>query len=383
VSAPVCVDLFCGAGGLSTGLLDAGIAVRTGIDNNSPSVETFNLNHLSRGAIGLVGDVSQLTGAALRAHAGGSLQLLAGGPPCQPFSVAGRRRGLDDTRGNLIFEFVRLLGEAQPEAFLFENVPNLATVDGGRTLKELETAIGEAGFTATHSVLYAPDYGVPQMRKRLFIIGARNQEITFPPAATHSADGSAPHSRPYVTVSEALDDLPDVDCTAAEDIPNHEPTFHSARMLETFAHLAPGKRDPKSRHDRLHPDRVGYTVRAGSGNFSPLRPVHHVYDRVLSVRECARLQSFDDTFIWPDSMARLQQYRQVGNAVPPLLAKSVAEHLAKSLGWKLKPNSFTVKEAPASARLSLAERIERRQKFMRGGASFASVDNETLRGRPA
>lgn len=379
MSAPACVDLFCGAGGLSTGLLDAGVAVRAGIDNNAPSVATFNLNHKSRGASGIVGDVTNLTGAQIRDHAGGDLKLLAGGPPCQPFSVAGKRRGLDDSRGNLIFDFVRLLAESEPEAFLFENVPNLATANGGKVLNELETAIADAGYTATSAVLYAPDYGVPQMRKRLFIVGAREQEIVFPPQPTHSFDGSEAGREPYVTVSEALDDLPDVNTVAAEDIPNHEPTFHSARMLETFAHLAQGKRDPKSRHDRLHPDRVGYTVRAGSGNFSPLRPVHHKYNRVLSVRECARLQSFEDTFIWADNMARLQQYRQVGNAVPPLLAKVVAKHIAVSLGWKLEPERFAVKSAPDSVRLTVAERIERRQQFMRGGASFATLD----RNRPA
>jgi DNA (cytosine-5)-methyltransferase 1 len=367
----VCVDLFCGAGGLSTGLLDAGIAVKAGIDNNEPSVETFTLNHRSRGAHGIIDDVTNITGDDIRKIAGNSLHLLAGGPPCQPFSVAGRRRGLEDIRGNLVFEFVRILAESQPDAFLFENVPNLASVDRGRVLSDLKKAINRAGYTATSAVLYAADYGVPQMRKRLFIVGARNCEIPMPPPATHTAGTGTRDMQPYVTVADVLDDLPDVDSAQAESVANHEPTFHSPKMLEAFAQLPPGKRDPKSRHDRLHPERLGYTVRAGSGNFSPLRPVHYRYDRVLSVRECARLQSFDDTFIWPDSMARLQQYRQVGNAVPPLLAKAVAEHLSASLGWRLQPQSYAVDEPPISTRISMAERIERRQRFMRGGASSA------------
>lgn len=372
MSAPVCVDLFCGAGGLSTGLLDAGAAVRVGIDTDARSIETFDLNHNPRGGRGLQEDVKALTGAELRALAGGRIHLLAGGPPCQPFSVAGRRRGLDDIRGDLIFEFVRLLAESEADAFVFENVPNLATVAGGEVVKALKQAFADAGYSATDATLFAGDYGVPQMRRRLFIVGSRDREIPMPPTATHGTEASLLGQHPHVTVAEALDDLPDVDAPGAEDIPNHEPTFHSDRMLDAFARLDPGKREPKSRHDRLHPERLGYTLRAGTGNFSPLRPVHHRYDRVVSVRECARLQSFPDTFIWPDTMARLQQYRQVGNAVPPLMARAVGLHLAKTLDWTLEPDRFQVDEPPASARLSLAERIERRQKFMRGGAALVN-----------
>jgi DNA (cytosine-5)-methyltransferase 1 len=379
MSAPVCIDLFCGAGGLSTGLLDAGVAVRTGIDNNSPSIETFDLNHRQRGARGLRKDVRQLTGADLRDIAGGTIHLLAGGPPCQPFSVAGKRRGLEDVRGDLIFEFVRLLKASQADSFLFENVPNLATVEDGKILAALKESFNEVGYTANSAVLYAADYGVPQMRKRLFILGTRGATIPMPPAPTHEGNNFAMKLKPYVTVSEALDDLPDVDSPAAETVPNHEPTFHSERMLAAFAQLEPGKRDRKSRHDRLHPDRLGYTLRAGTGNFSPLRPVHHKHNRVLTVRECARLQSFSDTFIWPDTMARLQQYRQVGNAVPPLLAQVVAEHLAAVLGWDLEPGRFRVDGPPASTRLSLTQRIERRQKFMRGGASGSMVTDAYMR----
>ena len=116
--------------------------------------------------------------------------------------------------------------------------------------------------------------------------------------------------------------------------------MHSPAMLEAFAQLRPGTREKKSFHDRLHPDRPSYTLRAGTGNFSPLRPVHYKYDRVISVRESARIQSFSDRFVWPDSIPRLQQYRQVGNAVPPLLAKAIGQFLAKHLGWNLVPGEL-------------------------------------------
>jgi hypothetical protein len=116
-------------------------------------------------------------------------------------------------------------------------------------------------------------------------------------------------------------------------------------MLAAFARLEPGTRDRRSFHDRLHPDRPGYTLRAGTGNFSPLRPVHYEHDRVITVREAARLQGFADDFVWPDRVLWLQQYRQVGNAVPPSLARRLGEALGAALGWRLNPTGL--KDDPA------------------------------------
>lgn len=377
MSAPVCVDLFCGCGGLSTGLLDAGIDVRIGVDHDAPSVETFNVNHEPRGTTGIKADVRELAGADLREQAGGSVDLLVGGPPCQPFSVAGKRRGLEDFRGDLVFEFVRLASEMEADAFIFENVPNLASVKAGAILDDLLLAFAQVGFTASARVLRAADYGVPQNRKRLFIVGARGRDVPLPPTATHGTDAALTlmgSLARHVTAGDVLDDLPDVTEPDAEFVPNHEPTFHSDAMLAAFAVQAPGTREKKSRHDRLHPDRPGYTLRAGSGNFTPLRPVHHRYDRVVSVRECARLQSFADDFIWPDTQARLQQYRQVGNAVPPLLARAVGSHVAAVMGWSVDVARFAVDGPPDTARMTLAERLERRSKYMRGGAAVVRAE---------
>lgn len=374
MTAPVCIDLFCGCGGLSTGLLDAGVDVRLGVDVDEPSIATFELNHKSRGSKSLHLDVRTLSGTDLMAHTGEGIDLLVGGAPCQPFSVAGKQQALADSRGDLIFQFVRLLNETEASAFIFENVPNLASVANGDILARLLGGFRNIGYSVAANVLLAADYGVPQMRKRLFIVGSRDQGvIPFPPSPSHvpEVEGQLTYERPYITASDALDGLPDVLDPEAEEIANHEPTFHTDEMLAAFAGLPPGKREPKSRHDRLHPDRPGYTLRAGTGNFSPLRPVHHRYDRVLSVRECARLQSFTDDFHWPDDQARLQQYRQVGNAVPPLLAKAVVEHVAKFMNWELEPDRFAIAGPPSHEKLTLAERLERRAKYMRGGASGA------------
>ena len=380
MTAPICVDLFCGCGGLSTGLLDAGIDVRLGIDNDAPSLKTFDLNHRSRGSNSLLADIRDLKGAQIADLVQQPIQLLVGGPPCQPFSVAGKRRALEDHRGDLIFEFVRVLSEINPEAYIFENVPHLASVAKGEIYGDLIAAFEEVGYTASSQVLLAADYGVGQMRKRLFIVGTRRPgTIPMPPNSTHtsrvrqalSSVGSNDRI-PYVTSKDVLDDLPDVMSPEAEQVANHEPTFHSEAMIAAFAKQKPGTREPRSRHDRLHPDRPGYTLRAGSGNFSPLRPVHYKYDRVLSVRECARLQSFSDNFHWPDEQARLQQYRQVGNAVPPLLARVVGAHVAAFMDWTLDEQRFTVERPPEYTRLSMSERLARRNKYMRGGASGSS-----------
>jgi len=371
MSAPICADLFCGCGGLSTGLLDAGIDVRIGVDDDAPSIDTFDLNHASRRSKGLERDVREVSGAELIELAGGPIQLLVGGPPCQPFSVAGKRRGLADHRGDLIFEFVRVLNETRADAYIFENVPNLASVAKGEILDDLLAAFDEVGYSANMCLLLAADYGVAQMRKRLFIVGTRERgEIPMPPTPTHAAEANG--RLRHITARDVLDDLPSFEESGAEAIANHEPTFHSEAMLAAFARQAPGTREPKSRHDRLHPDRPSYTLRAGTGNFSPLRPVHYEHNRVLSVRECARIQSFSDDFHWPDDQSRLQQYRQVGNAVPPLLARAVGEHVARFMGWSLDVSRFAVNGPPTHLRLTLAERLERRAKYMRGGASGSS-----------
>ncbi|UFP92609.1 DNA cytosine methyltransferase [Gloeobacter morelensis] len=343
---PAVIDLFCGCGGFSSGLLDAGLAVRAGFDQDRHCLEAYNYNHNYRGATSFRVDLSRVSGVELLEIATlQSVDLVVGGPPCQAFSIAGHRRGLADRRGLLLFDFERLVGELAPSAFILENVPNLQNVENGFVLARLLTGLRALGYQVECAVLAASDYGVPQLRKRLFIVGLRGGTLRrFPPTPTH-ADPAQLFARaglvaPYRTVSDALDDLPDVTTLQAQQIFNHEPTFHSEGMLAAFARLAPGERCPRSFQDRLHPHRPGYTLRAGHGNFTPLRPVHHRYDRVISVRESARLQGFADTFIWPDTIARLQQYRQVGNAVCPPVAASLGRWVGGAMGWKLDPGRF-------------------------------------------
>ena len=370
---PKAIELFCGCGGMSTGLLDAGIQVVAGFDHNAASITAFQYNHNYRGAHGFVADLETASKDAITVAASlpESIDLLAGGPPCQPFSIAGKQRGLDDKRGNLIFRFATYVQEIRPTAFIFENVPNLARIDDGVLADDLSSELSALGYDVHSLVVNVADYGVPQMRKRFVMVGVpEGTPFQFPTPTHGEAADLFQTLKPYVTVAEAIGDLPDVTDPASHDIPNHEPTMHSPQMVEAFRVLKPGTRDKKSYHDRLHPNRLGYTLRAGSGNFSPLRPVHYKYDRVITVRESARLQGMSDEFIWPDPLPRLQQYRQVGNAVPPSLASAIGIQLGEILSWQLNPEETRgdASSRPPAFYLSHQDRHNERLGKLRGAS---------------
>jgi len=362
--------LFAGCGGLSTRFLDAGLAIASGFEIDRRAVDAYNYNHGHRGSHGFVTDLSTLSGKTLLEFAGlRSVDFVVGGPPCQPFSIVGKRLGAADERADLMTHFVRLICELSPKAFVLENVPNLEKLGGGVVFKETTSGLAELGYSLWHNVLSAADFGVPQARKRLILIGIKGRQKVRGPEASHGGN-----LRPYVTTREAIGDLPDAGEFGVTGIHNHEPTMHSADMVERLRTLAQGRRERGSFHDRLHPDRLSYTLRAGSGNFSPLRPIHYNYDRVVTVRESARLQGFSDDFIWPDRIPRLQQYRQVGNAVPPPLAAAVARCVAEQMHWQSSPEQFVgdVRQRENAISMSDEERVALRKARMRG-ASLGKV----------
>jgi DNA (cytosine-5)-methyltransferase 1 len=368
--APVGVELFAGCGGLSTGFLDAGLNVAAGFELDARAVDAYNHNHVYRGSRGFIADLYTASGAELLECAAiKRADFVIGGPPCQPFSIAGKRQGKRDVRADLIGHFIRIVDELKPSTFMLENVPNLASIDNGEFLDDVKAALRALGYAVDHVVVSAADFGVPQNRKRLVILGLKGLQAVRFPLATHGATG-----RPFVSSSLAIDDLPDAGYFGETGIINHEPTAHSADMVTRLSNLQPGKRERGSFHDRLHPDRPSYTLRAGSGNFSPLRPVHYKHHRVITVRESARLQGFSDDFVWPDRIPRLQQYRQVGNAVPPPLARAFAECLADQMGWHLEPAAFMGDPSQREVAITLtdAERKAQRAARMRG-ASLGKV----------
>jgi len=293
---PTGIELFAGCGGLSTGFLDAGLRVAAGFEIDARAVDAYEYNHAYRGSRGFVADLSVATGADLLRMADiGGADFVIGGPPCQPFSIVGKRQGANDSRADLIGHFVRIIADLRPSAFLLENVPNLASIAAGEILGGAKSDLRKLGHSVDHVVVSAANYGVPQNRKRLIVLGIKGKRAVRFPEAEYGTE-----NRPYRSASEAIGDLRDAGDFGETGIHNHEPTAHSQDMIGRLSALEPGKRERGSFHDRLHPDRPSYTLRAGSGNFSPLRPVHYKYHRVITVRESARLQGFSDDFLWPD-----------------------------------------------------------------------------------
>lgn len=370
MKAPVGIELFAGCGGLSTGFLDAGLHVAAGFELDARAVDAYDYNHAYRGSRGYTADLSVVRGAELLRLAGlERVDFVVGGPPCQPFSIAGKRQGALDERANLIGHFVRLVGEMQPSAFLLENVPNLAAMADGAILQGATNALRLLGYNVAHRIMSAANHGVPQNRKRLIVLGRKGKDDVRFPEVSHGI----PH-RPIRCAADAIDDLPDAGEFGETGIYNHEPTAHSLDMVKRLSQLKVGTRERGSFHDRLHPDRPSYTLRAGSGNFSPLRPVHYKHHRVITVRESARLQGFSDFFIWPDRIPRLQQYRQVGNAVAPPMAAAIARCLADQMGWPMDEVAFRGDPSvrPPANVLTDEQRKELRASRLRG-ASLGKV----------
>jgi DNA (cytosine-5)-methyltransferase 1 len=360
------IELFSGCGGLSTGFLDAGLQVVAGFECDPRAVDAYHYNHAYRGSVGIRYDLRGAKGGDLLCVAGiRKIDFVIGGPPCQPFSIVGKRHGTRDERANLLDDYVRIIQELSPSVFLLENVPNLASIDDGQILARIQKRFRRMGYGLRCEIVRAADFGVPQMRKRLVMLGVLGRSTIEFPCVSHGDS-----LQPYVTARQAIGDLPDAGEFGESGVPNHEPTAHSAQMVARFKRLLPGKRERSSFHDRLHPDKLAYTLRAGYGNFSPLRPIHYKYHRVITVRESARLQGFSDNFIWPDRIPRLQQYRQVGNAVPPPLAKAFAHSIISQMDWSAVPEKYAGNPSDREPPMAMTddERRAQRRRRMRGAS---------------
>ncbi len=365
LSRPLGIDLFAGAGGLSLGFEQAGfdVAAAVEIDPIHCAVHEFNFPH----STALCASVADLTGAAIRRRAGigdREIAVVFGGAPCQGFSLIGKR-ALDDPRNQLVFHYVRLVRELQPNYCVFENVPGLTVGSHQRFLREVIEAFQEAGYDVLlpYRVLNAADFRVPQDRRRLFLIGAK-RGLPLPAYPT-------PTGR--TTVVEALDDLPDADrfpellvsdlvavdfatvhayarrLRGLDNDPTdfaHPRSFdphrltsslrteHTESSRQRFAATPPGKVEPVSRFLKLPPHGLCNTLRAGTdsarGAFTSPRPIHYRFPRVITVREAARLHSYPDWFRF--HATKWHGFREIGNSVPPLLGRAVAGEILKALG---------------------------------------------------
>ena len=389
---PVAIDLFAGAGGFSLGIEQAGFDVAVAVEQDPvhAAVYAFNFPHsrilcadittLSSQEILDAVDVwvsenGQQSGNKRYRVSTTPIDLVFGGPPCQGFSLIGK--GLpDDVRNNLVFEFCRLVKELQPRYFVMENVPGLCQSKYSHLLKRLMSDFKAAGYEITEpvQVLDAANFGVPQKRQRLFLLGSQvgAARLAYPEPELQSKSQ-------YLTVREAIADLPNLDdfieldntdCTqltpaqlyqmqASATIyvkklrdlspdPNNfaysrwwNPqlltssiqTQHTETSIERFKKTPLGKLEPISRLRRLDWGKPCYTLRAGTGydrgSYTSPRPIHPEYPRVISVREAARLHSFPDWFRFHTT--KWHGFREVGNAVPPLLARALGRQIIAAL----------------------------------------------------
>lgn len=337
------LSMFTGAGGLDLGFEAAGFRTVLAVDNMPEAVSTLKLNNPNRPVFGppdFSGDVNDLSVEIVRNMTGlapGEIDMMVGGPPCQSFSVAAAQRFLrtdsnfkrvgfeSPDKGQLVFRYVELIIELKPRAFLIENVPGILSIDGGSGISVVYERLREAGYTVSQPfVLNAMHYGVPQSRKRAFVIGTLNGIELLAPTQTHFDGGLLGDS--LVSSSEALLGL-------SHQSHNHETRNHKPGSVERYKSISPGKREPLGRVDRLDPLKPSKTVIAGGASGGGRSHLHPLLARTLSVRECARLQTFPDNYVFAGKNGR--QFTLVGNAVPPLMAEVLARQISEEVFGKV------------------------------------------------
>lgn len=329
-SIPI-VSFFTGCGGIDLGFEAAGFKHVAAFEFNELFCKTLRKNRPSWDVFGPPihnGDVSKidevidtLSKKISRPFEG----IFVGGPPCQPFSIAANQRfsksgenfkriGFQhEKNGNLLFDYVTIICEFMPKTFIIENVSGLRDLDGGEQLSCAIRMLEKNGYSVEEpSILDASDYGIPQQRLRLFVIGSRNSKRFDFPEKKYEKIGSG----------SVLYNIP-------KGIKNHETRQHNACSVLRYMLLDYGARDQLGRVDRLNPILPSKTVIAGGVNGGGRSHLHPEIPRTLSVRESARLQSFPDDYVFVGSTAR--QFTQVGNAVPPLLALQIAMQIRDRL----------------------------------------------------
>lgn len=369
MTRPTGIDLFAGAGGLSLGFEQAGFDIVAAVEIDPIHCATHKFNFPNCATV--CKSVIDTTGDELRQRAGigkrDDLDIVIGGAPCQGFSLIGKR-ALDDSRNQLVYHYVRLVMELKPKYFVFENVKGLTIGKHRQFLKEIIEAFQEGDYNVevNYQVLNAADYGVPQDRRRLFLMGAR-KGLPLP---------TYPQPVGRTTVGQAIGDIPDAETFAElwerdwtkkakwgkpsayaaylrgkKDDPQDfgyrrkfDPalltgsllTDHTTLSRKRFKATAPNDVEPISRFKKLSIDGICNTLRAGTasdrGAFTSPRPIHPTEPRVITVREAARLHSYPDWFRF--HATKWHGFRQIGNSVPPLLARAVGGQIMKALRKK-------------------------------------------------
>jgi len=359
------IDLFCGAGGLSEGFRQAGYHILAGNDFDEKAGATFAATH--KGARFLAGPIEKHSVSDICKASGvkpGQLDILVGGPPCQGFSVYNHQRGMHDARSSLYLQYLRVVEGLKPEWVVLENVTGMTSAGGGAAVSAIIDGLKKLGYNVDSRILRAEDYGIAQERRRIVFIGNRTGARIAWPKVTHNGI-----DRPFVTVREAIGDLPIVlngenkgvmkyRIPAANDfqimmregskvVTGHGASRLAAINVERMQHIPQGgswrdipfdllpkgmrkakRSDHTKRYGRLHWDGLASTI------LTKCDPhwgayFHPEQDRAITVREAARFQSFPDWFEFQGS--RTEQYVQVGNAVPPLLGRRIAEGILSAM----------------------------------------------------
>ena len=337
------IDLFCGAGGMSYGFELAGFKPVLAIDKWQDALDSYNINNPDVPT--LCADLSVINPASIAMQYGiNKVDLIIGGPPCQGFSIAGKRL-IDDKRNELYKSFVAFVKYFSPKVFVMENVPNILSIGAGIVKDEIINDFEQLGYNVAYKTLTASDYGVPQNRKRAIFVGCKNVKYSFPLASITEK----------ITTSDAISDLPDQTIdngtgyvvealtnyqkwarAKSDGIYNHEITAHNDKTKSIISMVPDGGnykdlpeelRATRKVHiawTRLNSKKPSVTIDTGHRHH-----FHYMFNRVPTVRECARIQSFPDHYIFSNS--KTSQYKQVGNAVPPLMAKAIAEEVIKVL----------------------------------------------------
>lgn len=345
------LDLFCGCGGLSKGFEMAGYNILLGVDFNEPALKTFAYNH--HGSQILCGDLSdQETFKSIDALIGkNKIDVIIGGPPCQGFSLTGPRK-FDDERNKLYLAMIESVKRYKPKAFLIENVPGMATLYKGEVKNEIIRRFTAMGYKVNCQILCSADYGVPQIRKRLVFVGLLGdfEDFEFP----------VPYLTPdnYITCEQAIGDLPSLEHTLGADISeyeieplteyqklmrgscnvlyNHKSINHKQFVKDTIA-LVPDGGNWRDLPPGVGESRIFHMAWTRYCSYKPSRTIdtghrnnfHYKWNRCPTVRESARLQSFPDDFVFLGNKG--QQDKQVGNAVPCLMAKALGKQILKYL----------------------------------------------------
>lgn len=335
------LDLFCGAGGLSLGFQLTGFKIVGGVEWDKAAMETHSKNFKSK--FEYCGDIKNITNEQIEKELNG-VDVIIGGPPCQGFSAANRHeKEDDDPRNKLFFEYLRFVRILKPKAFVIENVRQILTKDKGYAKNRILEITEELGYNVDVRVLLASDYGVPQDRRRAIFVGIRKD-------IGKAFDFDSMEKKSLVTVYDAIGDICYPERNISNDflnyakdnngrLENHNPKFPNEKVQKRMSFVPQGgnwhdvptelwNRQRDNRHSsayrRLDFKEPSITIDTGHMNY-----FHPVENRIPTVRESARLQSFPDSFIFYGNQG--QQFRQVGNAVPPLMAKAIATQLYKIL----------------------------------------------------